>query len=149
MADSVRERICAYVLAQLMAAGGPAGLQGSRQRSLPIDGALLEDGPIAIVYCLKEEAKQVTQRASLTRRHLRFRVEVRAQAEATDTDLDPVLQWVVQQVMADLTMGGLVRTLEEIGTQWAAVTEDITVGAAAVDFEVAYHCRTQDLTAGN
>lgn len=150
MADSRRELLAKYLVTQLEAVGKPDGLLVGRQRSLPLDATLL---PAAIVYLMKESAQRIVGRSILVRRDVVFRVELRVGVEGElpiDQLLDPLIQWVVQQATADFKCGGLAHEIEELGSQWsltlAAAEGDITVGACAVDFQIRYYTKVNDLT---
>ena len=144
LADSTREQICQYLLAQIDADEKPDGLLVGRQRSLPLDTTLL---PAAIVYLISETAQRIVGRSIASRREAVFRVEIRVEGNPIDQRLDPLINWIVQQVMADFKLGGLAKEIEELGSQWTQSVQDTAIGAVAIDFKVTYYTKVNDLTA--
>lgn len=142
---SLRERICQYLQEQLKAEGGPAGLLVDRQRSLPLDKGLV---PAALVYLVKETAQRIGPNSTVSRREVVFRVEIRAIDEPSDQKLDPLVNWVVQQLLSDFTVGGLADGIEEAGGQWIQeASKDQVIGAVAIDFTITYRTPVNDLVA--
>jgi hypothetical protein len=140
--DSIREKICQYMVDQINAEGRPTKLLVGRQRSLPLDSTLL---PAALVYLVSEEVERLTGRSTVSRRKAVFRVELRVEGEPSDQQLDPLIGWVVQQVLADFSAGGLVKEIEELGSKWDQSAKDIVVGAVGIDFQVTYYTQVNDL----
>lgn len=141
--DSRREKICQYMVEQIGAEGKPDGLLVSRQRSLPLEAKLL---PAALVYLVRETAERIGALSTVTQRETVFRVEIRASGEPSDQVLDPLVSWVVQQVMADYELGGLADGVDESGSQWIQEeTKDLVIGAVGIDFTVRYQTEVHDL----
>jgi hypothetical protein len=143
MADSRLERIAQYLVAQIDADGKPEGLLVDRQRTLPLDETTL---PAVVVYFIKETAEKIAGRSTVVRRRAVFRIEKRVAGEPTDQKLEPLRQWVVAQLMADFSLGGLAKEIDEMGSQCDQIVKDIVVGAEATDFEVTYYTQVNDLT---
>lgn len=139
---SVREQICQYIMAQIDAEGKPDGLLVDKQRSLTLDPSLL---PAAVVYLLEETPQKLQSRSIRVRREVVVVVELRVAGEPTDVALDPLINWVVQQVMADFSCGGLAHEIEEIKSDWAQSVKELGIGAVAVRFKVTYYTQVNDL----
>ena len=143
MPDSRTELLCEYFKSQIDAPGKPEGLVVERQRSLPIDETLL---PAALIYLMKELPTKLQGRSTVMRREVVIRVELRVRDEPTDTNLDPIRQWVVSQMAADFSCGGLAKEIEEVGSQWDQETMKLVIGALAIDYKVLYYTKVDDLT---
>jgi hypothetical protein len=143
MADSKLEQICQYCVAQVDADGKPEGLLVERQRTLPLDPSNL---PAAILYLRHEAVVKIVGRSTVTRREVLLRWELRVEGEPSDQKLDPLRVWLVQQMMADFSLGGLAKEIEEVSGQWDQKAEDLIVGACAHDFKVTYYTKVNDLT---
>ncbi len=140
--DSIRERICQYLVEQINAEGKPEGLLVGRQRSLPLDGSLL---PAALVYLVSETSERIGPHSTVTRRTAVFRVEIRAAGEPSDQKLDPLISWVVQQAVSDFKGGGLFEGIDEVSSAWDQAVKDVVIGAVGIDFKVTYRTQVNDL----
>lgn len=140
MADTRRELLIQYAKDQVDAAGKPAGLIVHRSRLLPIDDEDLEGGGAVVIYPMQDTRGTRTQGAngSAADLTLRLRFEVRVRGKEPDVLVDPIYSWIVQQMLADTTCGGLARTVDEIGTTWDRELMVTSYGAAAVDIEIEY-----------
>ena len=148
---SIREQVAGAVVAALnaAAAGGvtqPIGLTVHRERTRPITKDKL---PATLVYFEDDEpttlAKQVF-RAPLTERHLGVVIEMRAigsSSQSPDEALDPLYLWVMQQIMADETLGGLAMGVTEGPMKWMATEADVIFAGAALHLVI--HYRTSRL----
>lgn len=139
---SIREQIIDFVEAKLGEAGGPTGLRVHRSRHRPIDAAD-ETLPAVVIYPIDEDVELASHDRDV-KRSLMLRFECRVQGEPTDTQLDPILTWVVQQMFDVPKLGGLAIWVREQKTQWAGESRERTLGAAAVDFEIAYETMQND-----
>lgn len=103
----------------------------------------------AIVYPVRETVRRANDhpRSQVVGRTLTAAVEIRVRDEAgdpLDEVLDPVLAWVVQQVLQDDTLGGLASGVQERSTEWSAASAERPYGAAVIEFEVTYQTRAND-----
>ncbi len=143
MADSAAKQLLAAVVAALDGAGKPAGLTIHKWRTRPIE----RDGlPAIVVYYRKEDAGLIAERARVSRRILRFTCEVRVTDAVPDDALDPYINWCVASLMADQTLGGTCRQLDQVEMEWDAVEVEKPYGAAAVTFEALYFTESLDRT---
>jgi hypothetical protein len=141
--SSRRDQITAACVALLQQAGGPAGLNVHRQRTISLTHDQL---PAQVVYALQEENDTAPGRGAplaytrKAKRKLTLCVEHRVDAENTPPDqaLDPLLSWAVQQLCSGVSLGGLAYDLKEIGTKWDEVEQDKVYAAARTLFDVEY-----------
>jgi hypothetical protein len=137
--SSIRDQITAAAVALLGESGKPAGLAVSRQRTVSLSDS---DLPAQCVYAVQEEANASPGFGSdrKAKRVFRLCVESRVNAEnlSGDKALDPLLSWSVQQLCADVTLGGLSYELREIGTTWDESEQDKMYAAARQFFEISY-----------
>ncbi len=156
MADSRREVVAQAAMAALNVESvtGPYGAETTKPAGLVthrnrIRVIAQEDGLPAIVGAFGQELvdEEVT---TLSTKTLRMVFEARALAVATPPDvaLDPLVTWIVKSLMADTTLGGVVRTVREVSTEWHAkeVLEGILCAADVVmDFEYDTHYQDPEL----
>jgi hypothetical protein len=149
MSDSLRLQVLEYVAAQLDAGGKPTGLHVIRQRptGVPLTEDLL---PAAVVYINNEAVDPGADQSNYARRTFTFHVQLRVKVTdgtSADAAMDPLFQWLTAQIMADLSLGGLARKIEENGMQtFDEQTADIEVAGATVQFAVTYNTLRADLT---
>lgn len=150
--SSFRDQIVSAVVATLAAGGGPASLTVHRYRTKPLGTDVL---PAMLVYLVEESVKEGPGQGTgpklrrTATRTVTARVEIRINAGtvAPDDAIDPYLNWMVQQIMADPTFGGLSHDCKEMKTEWAAVEDDKVYAATQTDFEISYFTSAADPTA--
>lgn len=141
---SIREAIIQEIQAAIDAPEKPAGLNVHRARTRPIHQDAL---PAAVPYLAGEDIdEEASTKDGMVVRSLEIRVEIRVQNEVPDAALDPLVTWVVQQVLADSSLGGRTLGVYETGTSWAAEELNAPFGAAAVGFLVEYMTAEADPT---
>lgn len=150
MASSIREQIVVKLIAGLQAAGGPAGLTVHRERTRPIETDSL---PAILVYFDDDKPDPFDEqkyRSPLVRRTLNVALQCRAQGSnsvSPDAALDPLLNWAVQQIMANEEFDGLALGAQEGPTQWKSREADAPVAAATLSVYVRYRTSRLDPTA--
>lgn len=150
MPSSIREQIVAKLIAALAAAGGPASLTVHRERTRAIETDSL---PAILVYFDDDKPDPFDQqqyRSPLVKRTLNVALQCRAQGSSSvspDAALDPVLNWAVQQIMANETFDGLALGAEEGATQWKSREGDVPIAAATLSVSVRYRTSRLDPTA--
>ena len=130
----------------------PPGLTVHGERTRPLAKDKL---PATLVYFEDEEptpfAKQKFQ-APLTERHLNLVLELRAIPDAgqrTDSAVDPLYLWAVQQIMADERFGGLAMGVTEGTTKWMATEADVVFAGAALHMVIHYRTSRLDPSAAS
>ncbi len=136
MADSIRERILAAMVAALNAAGKPAGLTVNRSRRQSIETVQL---PMMSVYFAGQENSLPgeNRRAPLMDRQMN--VHVISRVIGADIALDPLYKWTVKALMTDQTLGGLALAITETSSE--ADTDDTSDADRTVEtivFRVRY-----------
>ncbi len=143
---SRRNDVIAAVVAALGGAGKPAGTTVERYRTMPITTA----GLWILVYPIAENVERApTKSGRLARRSLVVRCECSAQGEPVDEQLDPLVLWAVQALMADPSLGGVAINVQEELVQWEAADDDKVYGRAAVDFTIDYQTAAADPSAAS
>jgi hypothetical protein len=140
--SSVREGIIAQIVTLLSAGTPPATV--SRTNTFSRDDA---DGslPAIVVYPLAEKVTRTGD--TVAERVMSIAVDCQAKdAPPIDQKLDPILNWVVQKICADDTIGGRAWRAAETGTEWAIEVADEDVGAARVTFDIFYATDRSDPT---
>ncbi len=157
---TIREQIilaaCGYLLAGAASpslysssSAGPApvpGLAVHRERTRPLEADRL---PAVLLYSEDEEPSPIGSRrdAPLTERALTLKVECRAQGSQTtppDAALDPVIAWVLWQILNNEKFGGLANGVSEGKTSWTSKEGDTVLAAAAIHFTVKYRTSRTD-----
>lgn len=134
---TVREQIMQAVLAALDGVGKPAGLNVFRYRTRPLTE---EEYPALVVYNGTEQVDRVgNHRGSLVRRELGLRIEGRTIGDTPDVDLDPILAWVTQALIAAPSLpGNLAITTEEDSTEWEHEEAEVGYSVARMLYRVTY-----------
>jgi len=144
MADSRTELIIQAIVAALDAGGKPSGSTVNRSRRQSVEPAEL---PMFSVYPIREETKLAheNRRSGIADRTLSVRI--RCRAAGADAALDPLRQWVVAAMHADLSLGGLAINVIEQSAEWAAAGEsDGDYSVCEMDFSVRYTTARANLT---
>jgi hypothetical protein len=114
----------------------------SRTEALSKEGDLL---PAFVVIPQKEKAEHKTREA--TNRTATIRVEVLAKGNAPiDKMLDPLISYVINTVLTDAGIDGLLVSKADTDIQWDLETGDEDLGGAAIDFDLEYMTAWQDPT---
>jgi hypothetical protein len=130
---SRREQILAAAIAALNAASNPPAT-AYRTRIDPVNQGEL---PAIVLYGLKETVEHAGP--TTRRRILTMRLEIVQEGAApADAAIDPIYLFAVNTLMADATLGGLVKGLYEIAVQWETEASYQDACVAVVDFEVHY-----------
>lgn len=149
MADTKVKLIVGAIVASLNAAkvadgtiDKPAGLKVSTSRKRPTE---LADLPHQSVFPLRDDPDGEPGRTmGMVKRVLNVAVMNRCAGE--DLDAETLRAWAIQQVMADVSLGGLVLGITEAHTQWAPEADSITDFAEpGMVFEVSYARRRNSL----
>lgn len=134
MANTVRIQILLAVFALIDGAGKPAGTYVHRKRARFIGADSL---PAIVVYLLKEPV-QLEDHDGAVNRRLTIRCEARAAGDLLEAELEPLIAWIEQAVLADPRLGGLAIDMQVRNVAWDAFEADGDYQAAAVDVEVEY-----------
>jgi hypothetical protein len=144
MADSRTEKILQAIVAALDAAGKPSGSTVNRSRRQAVEPSEL---PMFSVYPKEEAVKLATESRRTGVADRALTVQVRCRAAGTDEQLDPLRQWVVAALAADLSLGGLAINVVEMGGPWdAADASDNDYSVCEMDFSVRYTTARANLT---
>jgi hypothetical protein len=144
MAESRTEQILQAIVNALDGGGKPSGLTVNRSRRQAVN---VDELPMLSVYPLREDKKRATEnrRSPIMDRRLLFRV--RCRAEGQDEALDPLRQWVISALGADLSLGGLAIEVAEEDEEWAAAdASEGDYSVAEMTFSVRYQTARGDLT---
>lgn len=147
MADSYTKRIVAQTVTAISAPGGPSGVTVNKSRGTAIAQSEL---PMYSVYLIQEQPEPQGQprRPAAMKRMLELVVKIRV--NGTDDDVDPHRQWIIAQIGADPSLGGLAIYTQEGVTTWDSESVEGTDGeftAADVHFSVEYQTKPADITA--
>jgi hypothetical protein len=138
------------IVATLGAAGAPAGLTVHRERTRPIE---IDSLPAILVYA--EDAPkpkpwgEQNYRAPLVERQVLLRLECRAEgtsSTAVDVALDPITVWATQQMLKDVSFGGLANEVVEENTAWQSREGDLPIASCAIHFTVKFRTSRLDPT---
>lgn len=155
MPNSIRELILAAVVANLNAAGKPAGVTVHRMRTRTIEDDQL---PAILVYSEDDDPRPLggqVYKSPLIERQLVLYVECRAQgslAVPVDLALDPLLVWTAQVLVGNEKIvttdfpGGLANGVVEQKTAWLSKEGDKIIGAASTQWIVKYRTARADPT---
>lgn len=122
MASLLQQAIAAMVT-KLDAAGKPANVVVARSRALVGD---LANDPDTIGIVVKPGKEVVTTHGTRPDARIAERVSMvmteisvaAADGESWDQTADPVKSWIVSQLLADPTLGGMVKNVEEKESIW-------------------------------
>lgn len=143
MGLSVREQIVANVEAALDGVGKPTGLTVHRLRTRPIQKEKL---PAMQIRFGGEPSEPVTHDGH-EQNVLKLLIETRVTVDAAtppDQGLDPYLNWIVQSLMADETLGGLANRVRKRRIDWDADEMDKIYGAALTEIDITYYTDASD-----
>jgi hypothetical protein len=136
---SVREQIIAQVVTLLKGGTLPSGLVAAnitRSNTFQVNDA---DGSLPGINVYPGQEKILREGDADAHRIFTLYVECRAKgAPPIDQQLDPILVYVVQTLLADDTLSGLVWRVQEVGTEWVFETADEDMCGARVAFDVQY-----------
>ncbi len=137
---SQRESILLAIVAALDAVGKPAGLTVHRMRTRPFQ---VDQLPALVVYLGPESiARGDGAHGYKNLRQQSVRVEVRKvvpPGEVPDSAIDPLISWVEQRLMLDVSQGRLAHNTQLTSIDWEADnTADAHFVAAAMDFTITY-----------
>lgn len=137
----VRDHVVDLLSGLVVPAGGlpagaskPAGLAVHTRRTRPIEKDNL---PAQVVYLVDEDVAEYTHEEDVAR-ELAVIVESRVVADDIEAELDPLMNWAVQVLLADPTLGGLAVMVREQRLEWAAAETDKVYGGSAIRFLVTY-----------
>jgi hypothetical protein len=142
---TIREQILAAIETLLVS----PGLNVHRERTRPIDEDSL---PAVVIKCDDDAPRTLADQrfgAPLTERCLEIKFECRAQGGdriSPDQALDPVLAWVVYQVMNNERLGGLAMGATEGRTVWNSREGDQPIAAATLNVSIKYRTSRLDPT---
>lgn len=137
---SRRSAIVDAIVAAVDGASKPAGLTVFRTRADAVRAANL---PAVVISRVQEDVTRGDgSRGYKARRTLHVRadcfVSTATDGETSEDALDPLTSWVVQAVMADVTLGGLAHNTNEVATQWSVSDTDAVYAHAGVGFAIDY-----------
>jgi hypothetical protein len=143
---SVMSQIMAFAVTALKTSPPVAGLTVNRMRKLVVG---VDSLPLMSVYAVhdKQIERVGTESAPVSDRHFRFRVACYTKGDPIDEQLDPMLVWAVQALMADQSFGGLISGLQQEESGWGENYEgDELYGRVGVDFIARYPILAADPT---
>src|SRR5688500_7092915 len=112
MADSVLERIVQRMKTDVET-GKPAELRVHRSRTLPIEQ---DEFPAVVLYLVGEQSdRKGGEWTPLLAIDAVIAAELRVAGNPPDQVMDPYRTWVITQLMADQTMGGLAKSVNYLG----------------------------------
>lgn len=115
-------------------ASKPTGLTVHSFRLRPLEQ---ESTPASIVYSGREAIERSSHSLDVLREY-RLVVEHRVLGPEIEDELDELLTWATQVILADMRFNGLTIEIEEEEIEWAAEERDKVFGGAAQVFLVKY-----------
>ena len=120
--SSIRQQILTKILERINAAGKPSSIVAGRAKGLLGDLVNNPDKVLVTVKPAKEEIDSNGGQSSYAaERAFYVLIEVECAAapgETPDQTADPVHSWIVQQLTADGTLGGLAKAVREKEIVW-------------------------------
>jgi hypothetical protein len=145
MADSLTKQIGNNVVAVIGAVGKPAGVTVNKSRDTAVS---ITELPMYSVYLGTEQVAPIGQpkRPPALKRTLDLTVKIRV--NGTDDDTDPHAQWIISQINADTSLGGVATYVEETQREWFSdEASDGNYTAQVIHFSVEYMTKPGDITA--
>jgi hypothetical protein len=148
MSDSREQLILAEVLARLNGTARgpsvrPSGLTVDRSRMLELKPEKL---PHASIYPLVGDTsrKGTAAESALT---MKIAIWVKgSNASPVDKDMDPIWQWIHQQLFADESLGGLSMQIHQIQKVWGFALHQAPFGDLDLHYQVIYRHSPTDPT---
>jgi hypothetical protein len=124
MAESITSKIITSIVAALTnSPSKPVGMTVERSLRRPVEPTEL---PITFVRPLQEPVQRIGTNVRGMAVERTLKVEVAVRCKGNDLALDPLRNWVIATVMADMSVGGVAIEITEDLHDWAA--EDATDG---------------------
>ncbi len=111
-----------------------------------VDAFAAGELPAQVLYAVDEQFERASQNYSIHKRTVRLECLVEAPEPPADINIDPLIAYSVQTLYANNAFGDLILGMNVQRIQWEAEASYEAVAIAAVDFEVAFRTKVDDLT---